>query len=374
MLIVTRILTILFFSFTVVATYSFGEYAQFPVIEQGDIQPNDRDLGNAIDRSKTGELTIVSFNVRNLGATERTLQDLEAIVDLVDEADIVVFQEAGLGLFGSGPLMGFRKKRWESILSVFQTYFGLNWKVITAEEPSGNGQGRETTIVAHRIEAAGFRILVEWIKYVDLGPRRDMALFEVRLQGSNGSSAFQLGSVHLKPDDPYRGQEMIKVADWLVEQSNNAAIVMGDFNWGYKRAKDVVNYKGENYITALHNEGKIFQLFKALSYLGSGNSQQLRTNLGFRKSRQMYDQFLLSPSLANKMADGGKLLKDTGFLAFGVHNKRMQELIHDDVMKMNVGLDSFKVAASLNTTSYSDAELCPKVVRGELEKKAAYLV
>ncbi len=62
--------------------------------------PTGGDSGGA---SKEGELTIASLNIRNLGTRSRTLKDYEALVDLVDEADVVLFQEVGLGLYDGDP-------------------------------------------------------------------------------------------------------------------------------------------------------------------------------------------------------------------------------------------------------------------------------
>ena len=50
-----------------------------------------------INKSKQNELTIVSFNIRNLGARQRSLKDFAGIADLLDESDVVMIQEAGLG-------------------------------------------------------------------------------------------------------------------------------------------------------------------------------------------------------------------------------------------------------------------------------------
>lgn len=354
MSIISRMLPVWFLTLAIVAIYSIGAYAQFPVIEQGEVTPNDIKLGNPIDPSKPGELTIASFNVRNLGNLDRSLKDFEAIVDLVDEADVAVFQECGLGLFGESPLTGYEKKRWEIILAAFTTYFGSDWNVTTADKPTGSGQGSETTILAHRKMAKDFRIAVDFKEYIDLGERRDMAVFQARLEGYDRSESLLLGSVHLKPRNPYRGEEMIKAADWLVEQKVIPAIVLGDFNWGYDRPPRVENYRGEDHVTALHDQQKIFQVFKELSYKGDGGPQDLRTNMGFRKGRKMYSQFLLSPSLASRMADGGKLLHDTGFIAFGMHNQRMKDLIRKDVQKMEKGLEYFIEEAGIDSRSYTE--------------------
>ena len=71
---------------------------EFPKIEQGDIVPHDNRLTKPINKSKADELTIVSFNVRNWGSGARSLAYFQVLADLVDEADVAVFQEVGLGL------------------------------------------------------------------------------------------------------------------------------------------------------------------------------------------------------------------------------------------------------------------------------------
>ncbi len=67
-----------------------SSWAQFPTVSQGDVQPNDKRLGDPIGESKEGELTIASFNIRNLGNQKRSLNDFESIADLFDEADVVM--------------------------------------------------------------------------------------------------------------------------------------------------------------------------------------------------------------------------------------------------------------------------------------------
>ena len=59
------------------ALLSHTSLADFPVIEKGDVVPNDSRLGRPIGESKEGELTIASFNIRNLAARKRNLKDFE---------------------------------------------------------------------------------------------------------------------------------------------------------------------------------------------------------------------------------------------------------------------------------------------------------
>ncbi len=89
---------------------------------------------------------------------------------------------------------------------------------------------------------------------------------------------------------------------------------------------EVKNYKGEAEIERLHSDGKLFQLFRELSYLGKAKGAQLRTNMGYRKGAFFYDQFLTTPDLASKLADGGAFLEDCGVIAFGTRSKYMKGL------------------------------------------------
>ena len=175
--------------------------------------------------------------------------------------------------------------------------------VLSAEGPSGSGADAETCILAHRKKGKGFEMSAQWVDYVDLGDKRDMAVFKLTTKQGQNQTDYQLGSVHLTPDDPDRGEQMIKVADWLVAQGSKPSIVMGDFNWGYKKKSGVENYRGENKVTELHEQEELFQLFHSLSYLGKGSTGDLRTNKGFRKGAYFYDQFLMTPALANQLAD-----------------------------------------------------------------------
>ena len=326
--------------------------ADFREVTPNQTAPNSTELAKPIDRSDPGELTISSFNVRNFGTTERSLKDIYTIVNLVDESDIVVFQEAGLGLFKTWPLSEDNQKIWEASLNALVTFFGPGWEVITAGSPTGE-MGRETTILAHRINTNDFLLSVEWKEYIDLGPRRDMAVFLVKMQGGDKSHMLQLGSVHLKPEDPYRGTEMKRVADWLVEQESIPTVVLGDFNWGYGNGSQEKAYMGEKYVKKLHDDERLFQVFAALSYIGKGTKKQFRTNMSFRADGKMYDQFLLSPVLAEKLADGGKLLEDFGFVAFDVKNDRWNYLVKRDSKRMQVSLKEFKEMVNLDWKKYA---------------------
>ena len=92
-------LTICLFFILLFSHTSHSNETSFPEIVQGDIQPNDERLGKPIGKSKQGEVTIASFNIRNLGARKRSLKDFAHLADLIDEADVVMIQEAGLGVY-----------------------------------------------------------------------------------------------------------------------------------------------------------------------------------------------------------------------------------------------------------------------------------
>jgi endonuclease/exonuclease/phosphatase family metal-dependent hydrolase len=322
-------------------------YADFPVVKQGDIQPGIEKLGEPIDVSKAGELTIASFNIRNLGTRQRSIKEYEALADLVDEADVVLFQEVGLGMFkGEGDkISGKESRNLKAITALFQVYLGNNWKIVQPPHPSGVKTGREINLLAHRVKGSGYDINGQWHEYIDLSEgKRKMAVFKLTLKKDDEEKVFLLGSVHLTPDDPERGIQMNKVADWLVAQQGGQAIAMGDFNWGYKKTSGIPaeqNFKGEDRMEQLHKEGKVFQLFAPLSYSGPGKKDKFRTNMGFRSSAFFYDQFLLTPPLADKLADGGKLLEDCGFIAFGIHSKFMKEKIESSEDRRGYGFNKY---------------------------------
>jgi hypothetical protein len=149
---------------------------------------------------------------------------------------------------------------------------------------------------------------------------------------------------------------MNKVADWLVAQDTTWTIVMGDFNWGYPKTSGIENYLGEKRIMALHQSGELFQLFYHLSYLDDSDLSRLRTNMGFRAAGHFYDQFITTPVLAAKLADGGKLLKDCGIVAFDIRSQYMKDAINDYRKQHQYGLDHYLknagIDAATNQTAY----------------------
>lgn len=333
--------TILVFLFLMINLQLF---AQFPIINPEITEQVKKSLKKGIDTSKNGELTLASFNIRNLGNTQRSLKDFELLADLVDEADIILFQEVGLGIFSKKGDNPADLKRLEAVKAVFQAYLGTNWQVILANEASGTGSSRESVMLAHRIQCKGFGISsVRCADYVDISPERDMAVFEVTI---DSAYTLHLGSVHLTPKDPMRGEQMQKVADWMIENAEKPIVVMGDFNWGYQRTSKVKNYIGENYIRTLHQSGKIFQPFYHLSYLGKAKDDQLRSNMGFRKGGYFYDQFLISPAIASEMADGGSFMEDCGIYAYELNSEMKKRVKYWEKRHLK-GLEKYMKAAKL---------------------------
>lgn len=312
----------------------------FPVITQGDLLPGDERLGEEIKRSAAGELTLASFNVRNLGAAKRSFSDYMLLADLVNEADMVILQEVGLGIFSEDTLNENLLPQYRAILSQLQIALGEEWDLCVPSAPSGMDRGREANIVVFRKNCNGFSCQVSWNSYVDLGPGRDMPVFDVSLNKNAASFSFHLGSVHLKPDDPERGEEMLKLAAWL-DQNVNKVLVAGDFNWGYRRTPNMENYRGEAALTALHTSGRIFQVFKELSYLGKGNDDQLRTNMGFRSSAYFYDQIFISPDLVANLAHGGRFMDDCGIYAFDLSHAMVRSMRNEIIRERSQGLNKY---------------------------------
>ena len=193
-----------------------------------------------------------------------------------------------------------------------------------------------------------------------------MPVYEFTFAKGADTKTFLMGSVHLTPDDPHRGEQLNKVADWMIANQSANAIVMGDFNWGYKRAPNVENYLGEKRVLALHEAGEIYQLFHPISYLGKGKAENYRTNLGFRKVGQFYDQFLTTPSVATMLADGGKIRKDFGFVSI-TQTKHYKDNVKFWAKRATKGMEAFIKAAGIADTEMLDAREKAKVT---IEKAA----
>jgi endonuclease/exonuclease/phosphatase family metal-dependent hydrolase len=325
-------------------------------LEQGNVTPNDNVLYHPIARSTGKQLTIVSWNVRNLGAYSRSIKDYISMANLVEGADLIVFQEVGLGLLRTDSLTSVQEYTLTSVKDLWQIHLGDDWVVALADHGSGKGAGRETSMVAHRKSVNGKSIKATFNGYYELGKSRDMPLWDIEIAG--GESVL-IGSVHLTPDDPARGQEMLNMLNWLKSKKDQYAVVLGDMNYGYQKKSGAVNYIGEKEISALDASGTIYQVFRELSYLGKGSATALRTNLGYRSGAYFYDQFLLTPKLSNKMSYGGVLLKDAGMLAFGVHDKYMKDRIKKESKKRSYALNKYAAYeeddGSLNQANFDKA-------------------
>ncbi len=352
---------------------SIGTVNAFTYPVKGDVKPNDKRLYLEIPESSDSEISIVSFNVRNLGARSRSIKDFAGLLDLVDEADVIFLQEVGLGLITKETMTASQEKALNSVAKLIEINLGKNWTVKLADGASGVNQGRETSLVAYRHNPGGYALSVNWKKYVDLGSSRDLAEWEITIKKEDNTKTISVGSVHLTPNDPARGLEMKKVGDWLISKGTTDAIALGDMNWGYRRTSGVENYTGEAYIDNLDNSGKLYHLFKQLSYLKKGKETDLRTNMGFRKDAFFYDQFLLSPSLASDMANEGKLLKDCGMIAFGKYDKYTKDKIKKiDKNRIN-GLEKYAKATNLDKNNNHYKKTLAKVKMQSNDSATYYL-
>ena len=295
---------------------AWGSFAQtYPVITANGFQPDDPIFYQPIDPSKVGEITIASFNVRDVQGKTRSLEDFQELANLLKNADILVFQELGA--------KGFRKsgnnfelmQRIKAMIAAYQVFLGDEWAFVlgTYPTPETLGMGAELPFVAYKKKIHNINIQIAWKGYVDLGDKRDMATFNVVCTKGLQEEKFVIGSAHTTPACPKRGEQLRKIGAYAAAHKDEKFVLMGDFNWGYK-SSCASGYDGENYIKQLHDDKKVFQAFYHLSYSGGGNSADFRTNLDVRKAVQMYDQFLVSNAYATKLADGGKLTKDVGFI------------------------------------------------------------
>lgn len=251
---------------------------------------------------------VSSFNVRNFGQRSRSIQDILHIVDLVNESDVIAFQEVGLGLFSSAEVTRAQRQRLDALVAVLKSGLGASWDVALAKEPTGVGAGRETSILAYRKSIHGLTANASSLPPVVLGHSRGLFVWSLTLD----EREITIGSVHLTPEDPDRGDEMLMLVQWMQQHADGDTIVLGDMNWGYKKTSGVENYRGERTLETLHDDDIYTQVFHEISYLGKGNQDDFRTNLGFRSTGQFYDQIFLSKSLP--MASDGKLGEDCGIL------------------------------------------------------------
>ena len=310
-------------------------------LELNDLVPGDVRFKEKIPTSVAGEVVIASFNVRNFGQRSRSIRDIIELVDLVDEADVVAFQEVGLGLFTSAETTPEQQHRLDVLAAAVRAAFGNHWQVIMSDTPSGVGSGRETALLAFRQQINIFQANASFNSYVDLGDRRDMAVWRVELSKDTVEHIkIDIGSVHLTPKDPHRGNEMVRVADWLKSNPERHVIALGDMNWGYQKVTGIKNYLGEAALTKLHDSGKTQQVFAAISYTGKGKKKDFRTNLGIRSKGQFYDQIFLSPTL--KLSKGGKLLEDCGWISFTHHDSYFDDVVEKSATRRQFGLKKLK--------------------------------
>lgn len=109
------------------------------------LQPGDKKLSEPIGTSKEYELTIASFNIRNLAGNKRRLKDFAVLADLIDEADVVLVQEVGLGLYDKDEDVSAKEAKYlEAIVNNFKLFLEEGWVVESAPNPSGSGKGIET--------------------------------------------------------------------------------------------------------------------------------------------------------------------------------------------------------------------------------------
>lgn len=339
----------------------------------GNIPPNSKKL-TKIDPSKGTELTFMSFNIRNLTGSKRTIKNFIALTDIIKKADVILLQEIGLGMFDKDPKLSIKEQtKLSAIKSLFKSLLGENFSVVTSTNSTGLGAGAEASILIHKYKTHGISLSGSFSKFIDLGPKRDMATFILDATFKTKKRSITLGSVHLTPEDPHRGSQLIKVANWLSTNSSNK-IVMGDFNWGYKKKARTVNYLGENFVLKLEKQNKLFFPFKDISYLSKGKSGSYRTNLAIRKEAYFYDQFLMSVDFKNSMADGGVLTKDFGFLPISNHNKAFKKLVKKNEKKGMKYLEKLKGMIELSELEGIKYELVKKSVIRNAQNSATFMI
>ncbi len=372
-----KLQTVLLVTFVVACRPVTQAATEFPKIEQGDIVPHDNRLTKPINKSKADELTIVSFNVRNWGTRQRSLAHFQVLADLVDEADVAVFQEVGLGLLDKNEDISDKEdKRLDAIEALLRINLGDGWNIVRSPKSTDANvsSSNEVGLAAYREKCNGFTASLAWEEFVDLGELRDMAVFKLTLAKSDKSREILLGSVHLKPEEPERVEQMDKVADWILARPSDVqVIVMGDFNWGYPTKSPT--HSAEKRIIKLHDEEKLFMPFRHISYLKKASAIQLRTNLGARKDGHFYDQFLMSSNLAGELADGGELLKDCGIISL---EKRLKKPVEKSTKLRTYGLTRYVKHANIDFESDADAKTAhdkaAKDAAGQAVNDASFLI
>lgn len=304
-------------------------------LELNGLQPGDTFFQNPIEISKDEGLTIVSFNIRDMSGRQRTLEDFQEIARLVEGADILVLQEMGAKAFKTNGENEFLMGRLQAFTDVLQSYLGEEWEFVFANSatPETFGGAAEIPCIGYRSTRGSLTINAKWSGYYDLGEARDMGTFQVTCSKGVEKKLFTIGSVHTKPTCPERGNELLRIADYIEEHEDDNYILMGDFNWGYN-STCTNKYDGEERLSEQHDDGKVYQVFHTISYTGKGKDDNFRTNLDVRSSAQMYDQFFVCKNFADQLSEGGSLGEDCGFVSYSTNQyfeSRMDDVVRDQL-------------------------------------------
>lgn len=316
--------------------------------------PNIQEVVNTTDSLFPEELTIVSFNVRDVKGTSRTLEDFQEIARMIGGADIIVFQELGAKGFKKSGKNESMLERFDAMAAAYVSFLGEEWEFVFAPEatPIEMGMGAEMPCVAYRKTHGKLSIDVDWKEYYDLGARRDMGIFSVSCKRGAVEEKFVIGSVHTKPDAPGRVEELNRIADYIEVNVDSKFIIMGDMNWGYKTSKSKFpdGYNAEERIVQQHDNGEVLLVFNSITYTGAGSDDDFRTNLDIRKVGQMYDQFLVCKAYSSKMAHGNKLGEDCGFYSFS-EEEYFQDAVDDEVNNLVKGYKVYLKREGLKMSS-----------------------
>lgn len=304
-------------------------------IDLNGLTPNDASFQEPIELSQNEALTIVSFNVRDMAGRQRTLEDFQEMARLMEGADILVLQEMGAKAFKKSGNNDDLMARLVASTEVLKSYLGPEWEFVFADNatPETYGGAAEIPCIGFRTTRDAVTINATWSGYYDLGEARDMGTFNVTCSKGASKETFTIGSVHTKPSCPGRGEEMLRIANYIEEHEDDNYILLGDFNWGYYSTCSN-KYDGEEKLTELHDDGSVFQVFHTISFTGKGKDDNFRTNLDKRSTAQMYDQFFVCKNYADQLADGGSLGKDCGFVSFSTNDyfeDRMDDVVREQV-------------------------------------------
>ncbi|GAB5417369.1 MAG: hypothetical protein Crog4KO_29510 [Crocinitomicaceae bacterium] len=340
-------------------------------LDLNGLEPEAKAFEEPIAASTSDELTIVSFNIRDMSGRERTLEDFQELAKMIDGADIVVLQEMGAKAFKKSGENEELTDRLEAATEVLKTYLGDEWQFVFAETatPEEFGGAAEIPCVGFRSTRAEITINASWAGYYDLGEARDMGTFTVTCSKGADTEVFTLGTLHTKPTCPQRGYELLKVADYIDAHEDDNYILMGDFNWGYY-STCTNRYEGEERILAQHEDGKVYQVFNSISYTGKGKSgENFRTNLNVRSTPQMYDQFFLCKNYADVLAEGGSLGEDCGFVSFS-NDTYFKSRVDDVVREQLKGVKAYMRAQGFKS---KDPETVAALELAEEEIRSSWL-